>query len=252
MKNIANFIPDPFRARSGIGSILLTLCLIGMATLMNSCDLGTIERARPEDGPAFAPIGPGRYVVYDVASVEHFELAEDIYRFYQLKEVFVAPFTDPEGRESWRIERYIRPIGSQRWEIDSVWQARLDNGRYIRTENNTPFIRLAFPERAGLSWNGNAFNALGAETYRIEQFNQPFRVRNRSFNPTLTVLQQRDSSLIHRDFRYEVYAQEIGMVYKRVERFRYIDRADNPFFGKDSIIAGLFLEQVAVEHGVEE
>lgn len=203
-------------------------------------------------GPQYYPTKKGQFVVYEVRQTLHKSLAADLMTHFYRKEVLADTFTDISGKPAYRIERFRRATHTQPWQIDSVWVLRKTNNRLIKIEHNRPFIKLVFPIKHGMRWDGNALNSFAAEQYKAEMLETPFKLDSQKILPqSLRIVHRADSSLVNKNLRYEVYAKDIGMVYKKTEVLHYINDSKNPFYAKDSIVSGIFLEEVALSWGVE-
>jgi hypothetical protein len=73
---------------------------------------------------------------------------------------------------------------------------------------------MVFPLEEQKTWNGNVVNNKGGDEYRLENIGKPYQVPKYSFDKTITIVQQADSSLVGLDQRKEVYARNIGLVYR--------------------------------------
>ena len=217
-----------------------------------SCQIGTIEPTDKNLGKNYYPLKIGNYIIYDVKLVFFHELIEHDSSVYQLKEVVADTFRNAASELTYRIERFKRTIVVDTWELDSVWTSRLDqNTRYIRTENNIPFIRYVLPSENGVNWNANALNTLDEDTYIVEDFNKKFEIENFLFDNTIKINQKFDTSSISKDDRLEIYADTIGLVYKRSEILEYVADSEDDRYKQYFIIGGRFLEQKYFEHGKE-
>jgi len=165
----------------------------------------------------YFPVNPGHFVVYEVDSVVYDGFTGQIHQYrYQVMQSIHSRFTDAEGRESLRLERFIRPDAQHNWQIKDVWQARIHQGRLEKIEENNLFIKLVFPPHRGRTWNGNAYNTMPPMTYRIIDVHEPLMVRpGLSFDSTLTVLQNNLITLISEDVRMERFARHVGLIERR-------------------------------------
>jgi len=214
---------------------------------LNSCDFG--NEVGDNFGQRHFPLDIGHFVVYDMNWIIHNATPDDEFESYQRMEVVADTFTNLAGGISYRIEQFRRDNPAERWGIDSVWSVRVNDGRIIKVENNEPFIKLVLPTRLGLEWDGNAINDFPRQTYRADIPLSGFRLRGENFENAIRIIQAQDSSLVNRNVRSEVYAEDIGMIYRRIESYNYIDDSTSPFFAQDSITGGVFLEQIMVEYG---
>jgi hypothetical protein len=189
------------------------LPVLGLCFLLTACSkLADVPPGQA--GYDYFPLETGRYIQYDLTDVTYSLTAPPVTERYQIKEVVKEPFTDQAGQENYRIERLIRSKVGDAWELDSVWSARRTMSQALRVENNIHFVKCVFPVQEGVKWNGNAFNDRNEEEYRLKNVAKPYVVTGQPFNETLTVLQRTDSSLVGQDKRLEVYARNIGLIYK--------------------------------------
>ncbi|HSV77277.1 MAG TPA: hypothetical protein VLH37_09640 [Bacteroidales bacterium] len=163
---------------------------------------------------AYFPTHPGHFIIYQVDSVVYDGFTGQVLNFqYQVMQRIHSRFTDAEGRESLRIERFYRPNSQVSWQTKDVWQARIHQGRLEKIEENNLFIKLVFPPHRGRTWNGNAYNTLPAMTFRISEAHVPLMVNpNLRFDSTVTVLQNNLVTLISEDVRRERFAKHVGMI----------------------------------------
>lgn len=170
--------------------------------------------APPQTGKTFFYPLLGQVVIYDVQEIQYVLTSVPTIKNYQLKEVFASISIDADGKEALRIERYRRENDSQKWKIDSVFSAKKEMDKALKTENNVTLVKLIFPVSEGLKWNGNVYNSLGNDTYELKRLNQSFQTNGQNFPKTLTVIQQNDSTLVDLKRRLEVYAEGIGVIYQ--------------------------------------
>ncbi|MFM2018960.1 MAG: hypothetical protein RL007_2616 [Bacteroidota bacterium] len=220
----------------------------------------TFISCRKEETPAvdiglgYFPTQIGHWVIYEVDSTVYDDFLNDTFYYrYQVKEVLESNFTDNEGREAIRVERYRRdfdstlPYDSIPWHLSRVWSFTRTNYIGEKMEENERFIRLAFPAREDVNWNGNAYNTIGSWNYKYKSIDAPFTIANMSFDSTVLVEQKREiNRLNHRSYQ-ERYAKNVGMILKNV-----IDVRDTNV-GNDSVIdriyAGVIYNIKLVDYG---
>jgi hypothetical protein len=80
----------------------------------------------PNNNYSYFPSNIGHEIIYDVDSISKsaFKLTTDTFHF-QVKEVIESTYTDNEGRQTLRMERYRRTDESQPWVIFKVRSANL-------------------------------------------------------------------------------------------------------------------------------
>ena len=178
--------------------------------------------APPISGREFIYVYPKISIVYDVQQTQYALTQSPVTKTYQLKEDATM---DIDGKNI-TIERYRRENDTQKWTIDSVFSAKKELDKMLRTENNVTFVKLIFPLSEGLKWNGNAYNSLGNDTYELKKMFQPFQTNGQNFNRTLTVIQQNDSTLVDLKRKMEVYAEGIGIIYQEKTNVSYCNSSD--------------------------
>jgi hypothetical protein len=190
------------------------------------CWLLLLSCASPETSPVkssldYIPLTTGHFVIYDVTEQRFSLTTAPVTSTYQLKETVGNSYTDVTGQPAFRLHRFRRANAQATWQPDSVWTARIDTRRAIRTENGADFVKLVFPPVDRMRWNGNEFNQLAEDTYELKQTNQSYSVGSQTFAETVTVVQQNDSTLVSQDKRTEVYARQVGLVYKETVQLQF-------------------------------
>ena len=166
-------------------------------------------------GLSYFPVDSGIVRFYDVDSIycDEFTGLNDTIS-YELKEVIAANFIDDQGRPAQRIERFKKD-STGTWVIHRVWSMVRTNFRAEVLEENTRFIKTVFPTVAATTWNGNAYNTNGDQTYEITTVDIPASSNGLSFNKTLHVLEENDPANFIYDYQQlEKYADGIGAYYK--------------------------------------
>ncbi|MFM1744380.1 MAG: hypothetical protein RLZZ630_317 [Bacteroidota bacterium] len=198
--------------RNLLPSISIALVLL----LFVSCSSEMDEVTLPDpEGTLLFPIDTGLTRIYAVDSIywDDFTGTHDTLN-YLIREKIADTFNDLQGRPTQRIERF-REVPGDGWIIDRVWTTNRTNTTAERTEDNLRFIKLVFPTREGVTWNGNSLNTLPAENYRITKTGSD-TAAGMTFSTTATVLQG-DSvgNRITRQYGLEKYAQGPGLTYRR-------------------------------------
>jgi hypothetical protein len=179
----------------------------------------------------YFPTSIGHWVIYEVDSTvyDDFQGDTDVYR-YQIKEILESSFTDNQGRDAIRVERWKRMYNpnlaydSIPWYLSRVWSFTRTNSAAEKLQENERFIRLSFPVTQGNTWDGNAFNTQGSWTYKYKEVDKQHTVGNFNLDSTCLVEQKNEINLInHRSYK-ERYAKNIGLVEKNV-----IDVSDTGF-----------------------
>lgn len=212
-----------------IDKILIVIVVSLVILAGSSCKK---DKNTPLDmGYDYFPTEVGKWIIYDVDSIVHNDFSDTIDTYtYQVKEIIESEFYDNEGRTAQRIERYKRANPTEAWAIKDVWFSNRTASTAEKVEENVRFIKLAFPVQEGKKWNGNALNTLEKWEYRYDNTDISYTLNNLVFDSTATVIQINDSNAIEKKYSVEVYAKNLGMIYKEL-----IDVADRDTFVNTSI-----------------
>lgn len=195
--------------------------IIFLVILISIIIISACEKENDENvvfiGTEYFPLDTGNYIIYKITEItidapsHYYDTAE-----YYIKEVFESKIIDNQNDEAVRIERYIRTESNQNWVINNVWSAKIVNNSAQKVEENLRYVKIRFPAKENLSWNGNLFNELPEKSYSITSIHTEFEINEFSFDSCLTITHTFSESLINKDFEAEIFAWNIGLVYKEI------------------------------------
>lgn len=171
------------------------------------------ENAKPEMGYEFFPASLNSWVSYQVDSVWFSEASADTFQ-YQIKELVESEFMDDEGRPARRIERYFRLSEDQPWQIKDIWKVIVTSRKVEKVEENIRYVRLNFPVKTNQYWDGNTLNTFDRWDYSYAQVGESATHNETYFHRTATVQQQGKVNLIEQERGEEIYAENVGLIYK--------------------------------------
>lgn len=206
------------------------------------------EPASPIDDSAFFPLQTGQYQLYTVEQNTYSEIIPDESITYELKMEVVDSFQNLGGDYSFVIHRSTRPTANDSWQFLDTWSAQVSVSQAIRNEGNISYVALAFPLYKDKEWNGNAFNTLEEDVYRIQSKGGLYQLGTglEFKNVVVVKLEDRVDELLL-DQREEVYAPNVGLIYKKSIVLNYCDEA--PCFGQQIIKDGVEYWQTLKEYG---
>ena len=208
--------------------------------LLNCCAPDTVPII---SDTAFFPLKKGNYWIYEIEEHHYQEQSEISYSSYELKEEVVDSFFNVSSTLTYVIDRSVRTADDQPWNALDTWTVRVDNDRIIVTEGNKSYVKLALPLFTGRVWDGNALNADGQDDYLVSDM--PDHVL--SFDDGVDILQEDEENLLLKEKRMEVYARDVGMVYREKVEISYC--ADAGCIGQNIIEEGTEYYQVLTEYG---
>jgi hypothetical protein len=207
---------------------------------------GTIE--------AYTNLHTGKYIIYQLDSLVKvpFNDTAFITRSYQAKDVVDTIITDNLGRPSWRVFRYLRPVDSNdesAWQPSDTYFITVTRAELEWVENNLRYKKLIYPIKENALWLGNKFinttpggplDFLDAWEYTYTQVGGSFAPFETAIDSTITILQTDQNSGFaddqtplnqdepgYRIYSVEVYAKNIGLIYKKLVHFNFKARTVN-------------------------
>jgi hypothetical protein len=199
-------------------------------------------------GTEYFPLRTGYQWVYHVQETTY-GVGGTTETTFKLKIEVTDSFTNTEGGITYVLHRYRRMTDSEPWTFESTASARLSGTFAHTTSGNTTYASLAFPAYVSRTWNGNVFNALGEDEYRVTAIGESMTVEGETFSDVLQVEQERvENNLVFRDVREEVYAKNIGLIYKRSEVWNYVCSGG---LCTEQIASGQQWIQSLISHGVQ-
>ena len=199
-------------------------------------------------GLDYFPLQVGEFRTYQVFGVIYNSFNDSTSFSYFLRESVVDTFKNLEAGLSYKMLREKKQFEMDAWEVDSLWTARMDGNTAVMVENNVPIVKLSFPLRDSVSWDGNRLNDKNPKIFTLVDVHQPYQGEFTQFENTATVIQQYLPDLIVNWIsQKEVYAENIGMVYK--ENIILIFNQD--VIGGEIVEAGIRYYMQLIEHGKE-
>ncbi|MCC6251965.1 MAG: hypothetical protein IT238_05835 [Bacteroidia bacterium] len=232
---------------------VIIILLFALSTGTNSCRKEIEKIKVPDIGYDYFPSQKGHYVIYDVDSLFYNDFTSTIDTFkFQVKEKITDTFVDLENRITQRIERFYRENSNDNWVIKDVWYSNKTANTAERVEENMRFVKIVFPLKKDNQWNGNRYNNLGEQNYKLLKIHEFFSLGLLSFDSTITIRHAADSNLIEKNISYEIYARNVGLVYKKNLQLADRDTVVNytlPF--EERANSGFDLTYKAISSGVE-
>ncbi len=222
---------------------IVFLPIVFGALLFTACRKRSIP---PEDislGYDYVPLEIGKYIIYDVDSIIYndFTLTTDTFKM-EMKDEIAEEFSDNEGRSSYVINRYKRLNSSSNWSIEKSFYMTKTNFRVEKFQDNLRFINMVFPIKKNISWLGNVYIKTEDEIkydwmvnweYEYRNVDTTFKNGSKNYSNCVYIAQVNDSlntenENIISDTDYgsrtigdEIYAKNVGMVYKKLVRWEY-------------------------------
>jgi len=164
----------------------------------------------------------GRFVIYDVIEIVHDDaLNQHDTLIYQLKTVWADTFVDNQNRVAREFHRYVRATDGDPWVVQDIWTGIIDGIRAELVEENQRIVKLIFAPTQNKVWDANAYNQNEEQICYYRDIHGDTTIDNTSFDQTLVVEQEPFNSLIDSVHGYEMYAKDVGLIYKYERDLHY-------------------------------
>lgn len=213
-------------------SFLIALSVVLSLSLF-SCKKNNYKNT--DFGYTYFGMEQGRFIEYEVQYIEHDSLLNkhDTTSFYY-KTVIGDKYIDNEGRKGFEFMRYKKDSLNQNYVFLSKWTIFLEDNKAQLVEENQRKIKLVFPVNKTQIWDINAFNPLGEQNAHYENINTAVSYSNLHFDTTTTVEFKRYKTLIDDQLEQEVYAKNVGMIYKVSKELYFQFGISKPFKGTET------------------
>lgn len=199
----------------------------------------------------------GSYVIYQVDSTVYNDFDASVRtNSVQFKEVVTEDFLDNLNRKAQRISRFERASDEDEWVESRSYYVVKEKSTFEKVEENLRFISFVFPPKVELSWKGNKYiqpidnnKYLGDWEYKFTSVNQPSTILGKLYSETATILLRDRETAIEKVFAKEVYAKNVGLVYKEWWHLETQNISDKPW--EEKAEKGYIVKMQAIEHGVE-
>jgi hypothetical protein len=224
------------------------LLFIVLVSLIRCSDEDSIST---DVGMNYFPLQTGDNWIYEVEETIINQTMET--NTYDLRVTVIDSVKNLNGGYTYIFHRDKRALETDPWESFETWTAKLSMNQLIQNEGNELFVKLIFPISNDLIWNGNQFNNLpnsgnlfngkGSEFYQTTEYDQSKALTtNLEFDKTITIIQNDfDDPIVGKDVRKEVYAREVGLIYKEVTQLEYCSVGD--CLGQQKVDKGVIIIQ---------
>jgi len=229
------------------------LFLIVIGILVSTCNRKG-DPTPSDTGFSYYPINEGDYLIYDVIDTAFIGVQTYEINNYQVKEeIHESIVVNDEVR--YQIYLYYKSPGGE-WNDypDSNWTVFSDKRRIVKVEDNVRFVKLVFPFEAGKKWDGNISDPENdpQEHYTMTEVRRPFTytslyapIQEYTYPETVSVVQFDNSSAIDLNYAIEVYANNIGLVYKEIKVYKY----EQSNLALQQVELGQHIVKTLIEHG---
>jgi len=227
--------------------LTLTLSASLCATLGCASDDSLFNTRHEQE---YMPLRLGVFQVYEVNEIRYQLGVPDTFE-YELKVLVTDSFPSAEGDFVYVLTRSKREAGGA-WSYLDTWSARVDDSEFVINEENTSYLKVRLPLVKGSSWNGNSYNSAGVDEYSLTDFKVTHEAGGAVFPDCLYVLQaNNDDYIVFLDQRHEIYARNVGLIYKEVTQLSYCTSTAQGCLGQQIVESGVAFRQTIKQYGIE-
>ncbi len=249
--------------------ILLMSLIIAIFCFVNACKKNKTETFVGDYGYSYFPDDSGIFVIYQIDSVIYDDFTNTVRTStIYLKEQVGEQFIDNLDRVGKRIIRSYSNVDStiQKWETNNVYYIVRNTLVAERVEENLRYIKMVFPNENNKNWLGNKY-IVSAPPYIIDTSNYSVRdwkfsvsrrdreylINSTRYDSTLTITQIQDSSAIFKTLAKEIYAKNIGLIYREswIVTSQDTFKIRNQYPWQDRADRGFIIRQFAIDYGKE-
>ena len=212
-----------------LGQLVISVVLIICLSLF-SCN--KTEDFQNDYQYEYYPLDSGATVIYRMDSINingNFKpLPAELDTFvFDIKEIVGDTFIDLEGEVAYNLWRFRKLSDDSVWGIPKRWHIKRTLNGLEMTEQNLRFVKLLFPPEEKGTWEGNQFITITDEQpelkymedweeYTYKEVGVTGTVNGMNFGEILTVGQFADSNRVEKIVSREIYAKNVGMIYKEI------------------------------------
>ena len=189
----------------------------------------------------YYPLVDGLSLEYEVKEIHYSVTEEPKIEMYQIKERL-----SELSANTFKTEIFRRNDATSNWQFIKVDGIKKENGNIIRTSDGRSDVILKTDLNNGDSWDKNTLNTSEAVKLVALDKREPFN----AFPFALKVIEKLDSSLIHKNAIYTIYADGIGPVYKERTELEYC-QSSSECIGKELVDSGHSVVWKLIRSGVE-
>lgn len=214
--------------------------------LVISCD--SSDSLNTDIGKNHFPLQTGRFIIYDVERTVY-TLGVPTTHLYELKVAVIDSFKNVQGDYVYVLHRSTRPDDASLWIYLDSWSVRDAAMETVVSEGNLPIVKLKYPVHKGFRWNSNVYNTLGEDEFEMTGFQKEI-FNSLELSKCLTVIQEDNGDfIVALDQRKEIYAPDIGLVYKDSTVLNYCTQPE--CLGEQIVQSGVRYKQTVKAYGVE-
>ncbi|GAA5041270.1 hypothetical protein GCM10011506_42830 [Marivirga lumbricoides] len=195
-----------------------------LLAVLSACESATVEPNSNRLGFQFFPLSLSQSNIFEVEEINYRNDGTVDTFYYQLEDVWVDSLASDNQIRLQGYRYKVSRDGSR--EILSTIEKFRTPHIAVEKLGNEQEVKLSFPVRESLQWNA-APAEQEADTYTLFKVFQPYTLEDSVFDRTVQVIQEDNGdSVIAYDQRIEVYAEDVGLIYKISSQLEFCNETE--------------------------
>lgn len=170
----------------------------------------------------YVPYQKGNIRDYEVDSTSYDWASGKVLKYrFLVRETVVDTFRDLSGELAYRLEQFVSTDTGKSYLFYRLNSLKINSFGMERVENNQRILRMVFPITDKKKWDGNLYNALGAQEFRYTGVAKPYVSKYNDYPDCVFVRELDDSTFISSEKKNQIYAKDVGLVYKLEQDVKY-------------------------------
>ncbi len=200
------------------------LILFSFLTVLWACENTTVEPDPERLGFQFFPLSLNDSPVFEVEEINYRNDGTVDTAYYHLQDEWIDS-TKNDNKITLQGYRYKIFANGTKEIFTTIEQTRSPQIATQRIGNEHE-VKLSFPVKETLQWNGTPSEAESDDYFLYKVF-QPYELEDSTYVSTLQVIQEdNQDSVITFDKRIEVYAANIGLIYKISSQLEFCNETE--------------------------
>jgi len=234
--------------------LALTISIISCGEEVEVIDVDTITD--------YQPFEEAKFWVYQVDSTIYDDNGATIINTSSfVRETIKEQLSEDEQFVTHLLERSWKRNETDDWTITDIWSVSLADNKYIKTEENLRFLKIATPILQETIWEGNQFDenifCLIADDpiqkfkdwdYKILEIGLSENIAGQDYSDILVIQQADSENVIEKRFSREKYARGVGLVQRTMEIYDTQCNVCEEDTWEEKAEKGFSLDQVLIDH----
>ncbi len=203
--------------------------VLALLLILSVCACRSNKEELVLKGNDYFPLKTGVIRLYEIDSFIYNNYTGDIDTFNRnFREEIKNFFVDNAGDTNYTVDLSYYNTVRVKWEVQQSYVRKISGNYAVENIYNRPEVKLLFPiskyktKGASYVWNLNMFNDGEGSNVKYTAVFTPFDNSRQAFNDCVKVEYQKPETGVVNNVYEEVYAKNVGLVYRHIDRSDYL------------------------------